>query len=183
MTDIEVNKFHGKPCRTCGGTLRYRTRKAAGKCVACAKSQGSVSALPDFVPVDMSITAETSQPTFIAARPCKRCGSKVRYMKSGKNCVRCKKQWRRDNEKFNPRYKNELARKLGITRQKYWEMVESQDWRCFICKEIPKILVPDHCHTSGNFRGLICSHCNSGLGFFKDNPERLAAAIEYLRSC
>jgi len=38
----------------------------------------------------------------------------------------------------------------------------------------------DHCHTSGKVRGLLCKPCNMGLGNFKDGPERLTRAIEYL---
>ena len=38
----------------------------------------------------------------------------------------------------------------------------------------------DHNHETLQIRGLLCQHCNSGLGFFKDSPTRLAMAIEYL---
>lgn len=183
MKSLSDNKFHGKPCRTCGGTLRYVTAKACGKCVACSRAQGLTSKLPAHIPVDPSITDETTQPTFIAPRPCKRCGLRTRYVKSGRNCVRCKKQWRRDKETANPKYHSSIYKNCGITPEQYQQMCEEQEWRCAICKDIPKKLVGDHCHTKGNFRGLICSHCNSGLGFFKDSPERMLSAIEYLRTC
>ncbi len=42
-------------------------------------------------------------------------------------------------------------------------------------------LVMDHNHTSGKFRGMLCNHCNRGLGNFKDNINTLQAAIEYLK--
>jgi hypothetical protein len=29
-------------------------------------------------------------------------------------------------------------------------------------------------------RGLLCSNCNIGLGYFKDNTSMLSMAIEYL---
>lgn len=179
------NQFHGKPCRTCGRTLRYVTAKPCGKCVACASVQqkrergGSI----EVWSVDHSITAATSQPTK-QGKPCVRCGSTVRYAQSKKGvCVRCHKQWRTHYEKSKPKYFNSLYRDLGITIARYQEMCEAQDWRCAICKRVPKKLIADHCHSEGAFRGLICTHCNSGLGFFRDDTEVMQAAIEYLRAC
>lgn len=177
------NKFHGKPCRTCGGTDRYVTAKVCGKCVQCASDQQrTYKAIPQTWEVDWTVTAETTQPTY-QGKPCVRCGQTTKYVCSKGVCVRCKKQWRRDREKHSPKHNSSLYRNWGITPEKYLQMCEEQEWRCTICKNIPKKLVGDHCHSSGNFRGLICSHCNSGLGFFKDRPERLLAAIEYLRTC
>ncbi len=55
------------------------------------------------------------------------------------------------------------------------------DGRCDICEEIPvRVLNEDHCHTTGRFRGLICTSCNNGLGRFRDDPKRLQAAIDFL---
>jgi len=62
-------------------------------------------------------------------------------------------------------------------------MSESQGGICAICKKPPqqnKRLAVDHCHTTGDIRGLLCDLCNRGLGFFQDDIERIAIAIVYL---
>ena len=38
----------------------------------------------------------------------------------------------------------------------------------------------DHNHGTGEFRGFLCDSCNTGLGKFKDDPELLNRAINYL---
>lgn len=40
--------------------------------------------------------------------------------------------------------------------------------------------VLDHCHTTGQFRGWVCHHCNTGLGAFNDDMNRVSKALEYL---
>lgn len=39
----------------------------------------------------------------------------------------------------------------------------------------------DHCHRTGKVRGYLCYHCNQGVGFFRDSPENIDSAIDYLR--
>jgi len=50
---------------------------------------------------------------------------------------------------------------------------------CEICGTETVVTV-DHDHRTGDIRGKLCRRCNSGLGFFRDSPERLRRAIEYL---
>jgi len=38
----------------------------------------------------------------------------------------------------------------------------------------------DHCHISGNVRGVLCALCNQGLGMLGDTPESLQRALSYL---
>jgi hypothetical protein len=85
---------------------------------------------------------------------------------------------------------NEMKSKYGISLAKYNEMLELQDGVCKICKkeETAKSrnssksrgLAIDHCHETGQVRGLLCTKCNTALGGFKDDPNLLKKAIEYL---
>lgn len=50
---------------------------------------------------------------------------------------------------------------------------------CVICGSSEKLVV-DHDHKSGKIRGLLCNHCNRGLGHFRDDPDLLEFAKIYL---
>jgi peptide methionine sulfoxide reductase MsrB len=52
---------------------------------------------------------------------------------------------------------------------------------CVICGSTEKLVV-DHCHTTNRIRGMLCNHCNRGLGHFRDDPELLEFARIYLLS-
>lgn len=53
---------------------------------------------------------------------------------------------------------------------------------CHICGGVDKDrnLAIDHCHQTGKMRGLLCMGCNTALGRFKDNPDLLRKAAEYI---
>lgn len=50
---------------------------------------------------------------------------------------------------------------------------------CVICGST-EALVVDHDHTTGAVRGMLCNHCNRGLGHFRDDPQLLEFAAMYL---
>ena len=75
---------------------------------------------------------------------------------------------------------------LGVTPEMYDAMYVSQAGKCAICATTEpggkrERFCIDHCHTTGTIRGLLCVSCNSGLGYFKDDVDRLNAAMTYLR--
>lgn len=59
------------------------------------------------------------------------------------------------------------------------ELLFQNKKRCAICKRTNKLHV-DHCHSSGNLRGVLCQKCNMALGLLNDDVELLAKAIDYL---
>jgi len=80
-----------------------------------------------------------------------------------------------------------LQQKYGITLKEYKKLFKKQSGQCAICGTIdPKstgkynTFSIDHDHKTGKIRGLLCSNCNCGLGFFDDNPRTLIAAANYL---
>lgn len=79
-------------------------------------------------------------------------------------------------------YKWLLANKYGLKPEDYDQMFSDQQGVCAICggDNSGKRFCVDHCHTTGKVRGLLCDHCNKGLGCFKDNTNSLLQAISYL---
>ena len=74
-----------------------------------------------------------------------------------------------------------VLKKYGLCEADYQAMVVWQCGACLICKKV-KPLVVDHDHATGKVRGLLCSHCNSALGFLMDDPTLVDEAAQYLRS-
>lgn len=74
------------------------------------------------------------------------------------------------------------VRKHGITEDAYRSLLDRAAGVCMICGDPPEDdFHLDHDHETGKVRGLLCHLCNKGLGQFKDDPERLIKAAEYLR--
>jgi hypothetical protein len=70
----------------------------------------------------------------------------------------------------------DLKRHYNLTLDEYKAMSLNG---CEICSS-KKRLVVDHCHSSGEVRGILCSTCNTGLGMFQDNKEILRKAYGYI---
>ena len=78
-----------------------------------------------------------------------------------------------------------LAKLYGITLADYDAMLAAQSGQCAICSAgepggNAKNWHVDHDHSTGRVRGLLCTRCNIGLGYFQDDPARLASALGYL---
>lgn len=71
------------------------------------------------------------------------------------------------------------ANMYGISAEEYVEVMSKNNGLCEICSERPSVHL-DHCHETGNIRGALCIQCNTGLGLFGDNVEKLLSAQRYL---
>lgn len=78
-----------------------------------------------------------------------------------------------------------LKKNYNIDIWEYNRMFEDQGGVCLICKEPERIsnrsLSVDHCHKTGDVRGLLCSDHNALLGFAQDSILILESAIMYLQ--
>jgi hypothetical protein len=100
-------------------------------------------------------------------------------------------KWAEDRKKSHPveyheQWRGAVLRKYGITKADYDSMLAASGG-CEICgtstpgsKRFGYFHI-DHDHATGRVRGLLCHHCNLGLGNFKDNPELMAKAITYIK--
>lgn len=74
-------------------------------------------------------------------------------------------------------------RKYGLTPEEYQSLCDKQNGRCAICggRESRRLAV-DHCHETGEIRGLLCSGCNGAklgrLGHDIERIETRAAELE-----
>ena len=119
------------------------------------------------------------------------------------NCKQCKtkssKKWYKQNREKKLNYNKNLSKeykkngqlkaKYGIDYNTFQNMLESQKYKCLICEtELKQGKISDggncavdHCHKTSEVRGLLCSHCNLGLGHFMDNVDLMQKAIKYLK--
>ncbi len=105
-------------------------------------------------------------------------------------CKGCLNEWRRkDKEGRKEHYERyefqrSLKRYYGITVDHYERMLAQQKGRCACCGQhqsmFKRRLHVDHCHETGEIRGLLCTQCNPGIGYLQHSIPRLKKAILYL---
>lgn len=106
-------------------------------------------------------------------------------------CPEARKKYKRQHYQENKTkvlaraMKQQYLKRYGVTPEDWDRMYLEQDGCCKICDAhqsvLSKRLSVDHCHETGKIRGLLCMRCNAGLGNFRDDPELLVAAINYLK--
>lgn len=75
-----------------------------------------------------------------------------------------------------------LKHKYGLTLDDFDALAREQVGVCAICHRLPEDgpLHVDHCHTSGDVRGLLCGRCNRAIGLLDEEPLRFESAAAYL---
>lgn len=88
------------------------------------------------------------------------------------------------NEPVSVSRKSYLKCKYDLTPSEYNIKLKDQYCRCAICEEFQldptKKLFVDHCHTSGEVRGLLCHRCNAALGLLREDKEIAIRLINYI---
>jgi len=150
--------------------IKLQSVQTEKKCTLC----GEIKAAVEFYP--------HSQKPHLLHSWCKKCTNKkaVEHRKNNPLTVAARKQ-------------QALQTYYGISWEEYKALMENQGGRCAICG-IEFDLTPgkgkignnkpciDHCHTTGTIRGILCGHCNKGLGFFTDSRTKLYNALRYLEA-
>lgn len=91
-------------------------------------------------------------------------------------CKSCHSSWKRHNH---------VLKTYGLTQEQYTSMLNEQSGKCSICGSTgsgaeKNRFVVDHCHTTGDVRGLLCWPCNVGIGMFKERLDLLEKVVTYL---
>jgi len=160
-------------CRECGKTFKYvkTTGRRRFWCSTECKYKASEAAKRGRAP-------STTRACACGSADVKRVGKPV--------CPECKVD-RRDPVLEAAKERRRTLRKYGLTQDDWDELVERQGDRCAICRTgTPggrgQLWHIDHDHTNGDVRGLLCHHCNVGIGNFQDDPKLLLAAIHYIEA-
>ncbi len=77
-------------------------------------------------------------------------------------------------------YAQEYSRQRAYNLTPEEQRAVLKEGRCEICGNTPEVLAIDHCHSSGDFRGVLCRTCNTGIGLLGDNAAGVRAALAYL---
>jgi len=91
----------------------------------------------------------------------------------------------RDKEKEAKRVREyKLRVKFGISSEEYERRHKAQGGVCAICQGLStrRYFDVDHDHHTREFRGLLCSPCNTSLGLLRERVDLFEAAIRYLKS-
>lgn len=112
--------------------------------------------------------------------------SLVPFARNTRYCPPCRGMAPGSRTWVDEQNRKHLARleKHNVSPQAFAAALQYQHNLCAICgrdggKNGTKLTI-DHNHTSHQFRGLLCTQCNAGLGMFKENSIFLDAAQTYL---
>ena len=185
---LESNKFYtGKPCHK--GHIVFR-HTCTGSCSACRLE---AQRLKDSKQKRCSKCQEIYQ-----GRRCSCVPKRSRSTEQKEAHRKDEKLWRQANpERYRARVKSyrfltilrgsqNAAKRNGhqpikATVQEFTCWYKSQPRVCQICGTTEHLVV-DHCHSTGNLRGIVCRYCNTIVGILEGKQAQLQQCVEYLKN-
>ena len=102
------------------------------------------------------------------------------------HCKSCVVEWsairnKAQKEKYGTTMtRGAMLTQYGCTPEEYRNSMATSDV-CECCGSEDS-LVYDHCHSSTNFRGVLCASCNKGIGQLGDTQESVERALNYFKT-
>lgn len=104
-------------------------------------------------------------------------------------CKSCRsaynKQYTKTHYSQEKRRANNLREQYNMTIAEYEALLLKNNGCCWICNvpehELRRRLAVDHCHKTGQIRGLLCDRCNKGLGLLGDSLQSIEYVLQYLK--
>lgn len=88
------------------------------------------------------------------------------------------------------KYSHSIKSRYNLSWPEFTKLYEDQHGVCGLCSTRlnvefgmnSKVLnfTVDHCHSTGQVRGLLCRKCNTAIGMFGDSKDMMIKAIAYL---
>lgn len=149
--------------------------------------------------VGIEYVGESLVGTFLKEAKCTKCniikpredfGIDKRYNNPRSYCKLCACIKEQEYRKANPEKirASNIKQAYKVSTERAYELMAI--WNCESCGvELEKseanvrtknAQVVDHCHTTGEVRGVLCSGCNLALGHLSDSIEKITALKEYL---
>ena len=145
--------------------------------------------------VDAGLCPRCMEPSDANSIHCKQCKNNRKYSerikrqtaKGSHKCLNCGKARRLDRTRCDECSAKGSARSAGhgATLDMRQALFNSQRGLCAICEAVlagpvEKKVHVDHDHVTGRIRGILCHHCNTALGNFRDDCNLLRRALQYL---
>lgn len=180
-------------CRACGrGTDGFSHCKDCRIKLAAAKHTQHFQPLHQCQQCQQRFSKNGRRSVFCAScRP-----RKYNYSNKNFTCVEClnvfTQQVSTSPKQALPRYCSSVCRgrsqrrrlQFGITSEQWHQLALDQQNVCAICHAPLDLSARsthvDHNHSDGHIRGLLCQHCNIGLGQFHESSSLLQQAQQYL---
>lgn len=195
-----------RSCKVCGEQFFQRRLKQVYCSRTCAETdrlswarpRGGTHAAADLEPRTCPTCGETYQPSRVSQLACSRkCRDaipeqreKARALDKAPERYERRKEVRRRNPEVTQAYnRRHNLRKYGLTIEDYDRILAEQGGVCAICGSSPNPngvraasrLHPDHDHKTGRNRALLCLNCNVAIGHFRDDPDLMQAAADYIK--